>query len=856
MMSKSMRGTTDVYSPDPHSTAAYRAEAAPQHAGRLTAVAVLLLAFLLVAWSMPAAAAAAWDDPVAQDYPIGYWLLDDSSANTAADSVPGPRIAHPGAYAGSGARSTTWPLGLLGAHTFAGGACDGVVLDPTAVQVPSELSVEGWVRTTGSSGVIFRWRWYGYLLRVQNGRGEFSVSTGSGSGFVAGVAVAGNKMLNDGNWHHVAGVRTSGATPKLQLYVDGELDSEVALSAAAPQTYYGLPKEAAIGRDGAACDGVVPSMNGTLAAVAVFDRALSAARVRAHARGAGLPGAGAELCKPIGPLAVTQDGWNYVATLSANEGVVVTDLRFGPRAVARKISVPYILPYNFGVSVKPIGHLTVTPKGAGEDLQSTLVRVECSPGGRPGVSATYRVTSEQAKLSFLVNQSYRFDPYDPNERCEATETLNCVRYWPTVIWALDSAVSATPPNNAALGIVQRFENDTAQFLAGGSGSISSSHGAADLIADVFNLSSFGAEDLGSDGRLKREDVIVAMKDGKTVHWDNLHQTHRASVGLPGASSPGCSECVHAHWSWFGDASIFVRQRANSHVCGSPHCWSDGTPELVDGSKQTACIGWVKTTTAVVDGKDWCLAATQAKGESVNSKTDRLVVFWQAQSSVTSETAKELAIDGVTYRAGDAAWPQLKDKADYKPQGARTRHGGNGSWFFVPARRIALLPAANKKSATPYVTFTPQWNKAIWQAGNAARGWPAGWALPVEIKLQNFWFSRLGLISDSGRDEKGPYYLRVRTSAGLLNAAPLYQNAFRGAGVPWVLVYDDAFVNNPAGSNPPWTLGANLPLEVYPGDRKSMTALVVFANKPSPQDTSFDLDAAPNGVGGYVPSIGR
>ena len=80
MMSKSTQGSTVVYRPDPHSASAVRVEAAPHHAGWLTAMAVLLLAFLLAAWSMPAAAAAAWDDPVAQDYPIGYWLLDDDAS--------------------------------------------------------------------------------------------------------------------------------------------------------------------------------------------------------------------------------------------------------------------------------------------------------------------------------------------------------------------------------------------------------------------------------------------------------------------------------------------------------------------------------------------------------------------------------------------------------------------------------------------------------------------------------------------------------------------------------------------------------------------------------------------------------
>jgi hypothetical protein len=196
-----------------------------------------------------------------------------------------PRLPHPGAYAGGTAPSSSIPApGLLGSRSFGGGSCEGVVVDAVTAQFPGEFSVEGWVNTTQSTGVIFRWRWYGYLLRVDDSRAAFELSTsGSGGGFVGGTVLSGSRVIADGHWHHVAAVRSGN---KMQLFVDGILDTETGVGSAT--NFYGLPREAAIGRDGNACDGAIPSMTGKLAAVALFGRPLSPAEVVSHARAGSL----------------------------------------------------------------------------------------------------------------------------------------------------------------------------------------------------------------------------------------------------------------------------------------------------------------------------------------------------------------------------------------------------------------------------------------------------------------------------------------------------------------------------------------------------------------------------------------
>ena len=89
--------------------------------------------------------------------------------------------------------------------------------------------------------------------------------------------------MNDGQWHHVAAVRSVGPSAKLQLFVDGVLDAETSIGNSS-SNFYGLPQAAAIGRDGFACDGAIPSMNGKLAGVALFGKALTGQQVASHAR--------------------------------------------------------------------------------------------------------------------------------------------------------------------------------------------------------------------------------------------------------------------------------------------------------------------------------------------------------------------------------------------------------------------------------------------------------------------------------------------------------------------------------------------------------------------------------------------
>ena len=554
-----------------------------------------------------------------------------------------------------------------------------------------------------------------------------------------------------------------------------------------------------------------------------------------------LPEAGSPVCQRSGSGGVTDD-WAYTAVMGASDGLEIQNLRFGPRLVARLISVPYIKPVGFGSGN---GHLSVTPE-AHNNLQSSLLSVHCSADGNFGVEATYLVTSSSPNHLFLVHQAYRFDPFDKDERCEATETAPCVRFWPTVTWALKDEA---PSPDIGLEIVQRFEFDPDAVR----------HGAADVIADTFKGDNLGVNNLSSDGYLKREDIIGPRFDGgpmlnhgpvldhgRTVYWENWHQTGREQVSLPSPISAGCTECVHAHWSWFRNLSDERLAQANRIVCGISNCWSDGKPQILDGSQQTVYAGWVKwRPDAEQQPADWrdLIDPKDQDPSKVDPTKDRLVFYWDAKTTASGSPSSGVRIDGVHFDVGDSYWPQLDNK----------RHGGNGSMFLVPARRFtandATAPCANQVQIAPDYDAS----KRYYDGALGSPRVPAGYVLPVKLTLERpAVCAYVDPSTPAGYRDQGPYYLRVKsTGPRLLNADPFYSANFGGA--PWVRVYPDTLTGG----------GWNLSKEPrdpqvlkYDYQKGYMLALLVFDRPPSAADTSFELDAAPNGVATYQLATGN
>jgi hypothetical protein len=314
-------------------------------------------------------------------------------------------------------------------------------------------------------------------------------------------------------------------------------------------------------------------------------------------------------------------------------------------------------------------------------------------------------------------------------------------------------------------------------------------------------------------KLTKSDHRTAISHGERVFWDNFHQTGRNKVGLPGFNKPGCAECVHAHWSW--DTIV------NDFTSG----WTDGKPELLDGSKQNAEIIWAK-----YDPTQELTPPYELLGTMIG-KTDRVVMYWDAETKVEDSPPSGVSIGGSLYSYGDSYWPQLDN----------VRHGGNGSMFFVPAR---LLMPPTISPGSPGATNWQVLQSPVSQEATALDArLPAGYVVPATITYSP--------PAHSAPIKGGPFYLRVNgncVSNTLLNADPLWYAT--ALGPPWFKVYFDNYQPGGGGVGGTFTPGQIVD-KWSPGTKATVN--LVFSTPPTAPLT-FELVAAPYGTAGYEPTV--
>ncbi|MEW2359031.1 LamG-like jellyroll fold domain-containing protein [Spirillospora sp. NPDC029432] len=150
--------------------------------------------------------------------------------------------------------------------------------------MPGDFSLEAWVKTTsGSGGKIVGYgnqatgastKYDRQLYMTNDGRVVFGVYPGSVKTIQSGAG------LNNGQWHHIVG--TLDGTGGMKLYVDGQQVAADASVKSAETSYTGYWR---VGGDNLTGWPSRPSsdhLNGTLDEVAVYPRALAAARITEH----------------------------------------------------------------------------------------------------------------------------------------------------------------------------------------------------------------------------------------------------------------------------------------------------------------------------------------------------------------------------------------------------------------------------------------------------------------------------------------------------------------------------------------------------------------------------------------------
>ncbi|WP_404311373.1 PKD domain-containing protein [Agrococcus terreus] len=230
-----------------------------------------------VAVTVPAAGTTRYADAVFEQDPLHYWPLGEASGTIARDWASGSDVTlTAGTTRGVAGQATDESTR---ATVFSGGSSSGA----SAVQEdgPDTFSLEAWFRTTSGEGgkiVGFGDRQTGgsnnydrHIYLTPEGRVTFGVHPGGVRILQSGAG------LNDGGWHHVVGTLSPTG---MALYVDGVRMGTSADTTSA-QPYRGYWR---IGGDniGGWPNVGAHNLSGTIADVAVYERALTRNEIDAH----------------------------------------------------------------------------------------------------------------------------------------------------------------------------------------------------------------------------------------------------------------------------------------------------------------------------------------------------------------------------------------------------------------------------------------------------------------------------------------------------------------------------------------------------------------------------------------------
>jgi hypothetical protein len=261
---------------------------------------------------------------------------------------------------------------------------------------------------------LFRWRFFGYDLQPNGGdfwAGGVDSSVGSAN------------PLGDGGWHHFA-LTYDGAT--LAWYIDGAL---VASGPASGRLYYVQGGGVAIGRDGDACNGFLPSFRGDIAMVAVYPTALSPSRIMAH-----------YVAASAQPPTAANDAYtatdNGSLTVNAAQGVLANDSAPNVNPLE---AVLVSGPANGALGLNADGSFTYTPNSGFVGSDSFTYEAKDTVTGQVSAPATVTISVVYAWSGFL----------SPVNNPNTVNTGNAGRTYP-VKWQLTDA-NGNFVTNAATG---------------------------------------------------------------------------------------------------------------------------------------------------------------------------------------------------------------------------------------------------------------------------------------------------------------------------------------------------------------------------------------------------------------------
>jgi hypothetical protein len=178
--------------------------------------AALVIVLAAIGWCAAPAPAAPTVD--------AHWRLDEGSGQVAADGGPSGLHGRLGSSTGVDAADPAWTAGHDGGSALAFSGGQYVTVPDSAALEPAHVTVDAWVRRSGSPGT---WRYVLSKGSVGCDRSAYGLYSGWAGGISFYVSSASHYTLSpeapaslvwDGAWHHVVGAY-DGA--RVRLWVDG-----------------------------------------------------------------------------------------------------------------------------------------------------------------------------------------------------------------------------------------------------------------------------------------------------------------------------------------------------------------------------------------------------------------------------------------------------------------------------------------------------------------------------------------------------------------------------------------------------------------------------------------------------------
>ena len=283
--------------------------------------------------------------------------------------------------------------------------------------------------------------------------------------------------------------------------------------------------------------------------------------------------------------------WSMTVQISANDGLVLKDVKLGQRYLAKQISVPY---YYLQTSALARQRGELKPSSTDASMRSRIVDYSVtSDDEKLVVEGTYAI--DQIGQSCLqVTQRYEFYKQGAGGPCELSEKLPCSRWKPTVLY-LFSGNGGETLTSISIAERQHLRIDD------------NSYNTIGLFKDCDSAPPAGLG-CGFNGiifekkinPLATETYDNIVRDGRSLgNWDNVHQTFAGSVEEPGIDwslgqwspfAPGCPECNHSHWRWGAYAGDFW---GNGSILGLP-----------SGSKQDVSLAVIRYHSGEEDPTDF------------------------------------------------------------------------------------------------------------------------------------------------------------------------------------------------------------------------------------------------------------